>query len=287
LDAGKAMGGGQWQVMRLIEGLASAGVESTLLARAGAPLFDAARGRGWRVEPIGLTRAVQFARQHDLIHAHDARSHTLATLLHGVPVVVARRVAFPIGEGPASQWKYRRARRFIAVSEFVKSMLVRAGVPEAKVVVIYDGVPILERNPAAESVLAIQKGASLAEEAGALARIPIKLVSDLERELPDAALFVYVSHSEGLGSGVLLAMSAGIPVVASRTGGLSEVIIDRQNGFLVENEAPAFAAAIRQLLDDPALARRIGTAARQAVRERFTVDHMVRRTMEVYGQVLS
>ena len=43
------MRGGQWQVLRLIEGLAAAGVESTLLAREGAPLFTEARKRGWRV----------------------------------------------------------------------------------------------------------------------------------------------------------------------------------------------------------------------------------------------
>ena len=53
------MRGGQWQVLRLIEGLAAAGVESTLLARQDAPLFAAARKQGWRVEPLGgLTRAL-------------------------------------------------------------------------------------------------------------------------------------------------------------------------------------------------------------------------------------
>jgi len=49
LDAGREMRGGQWQVLRLIEGLAGAGVGSRLLARAGAPLDSAARERGWRV----------------------------------------------------------------------------------------------------------------------------------------------------------------------------------------------------------------------------------------------
>ena len=52
------MRGGQWQVLRLIEGLAAAGVESTLLAREDAPLFAAARKRGWRVQPLGITRAL-------------------------------------------------------------------------------------------------------------------------------------------------------------------------------------------------------------------------------------
>src|SRR5207302_9102945 len=96
LDAGREMRGGQWQVLRLIAGLAAEGVQSTLLARKDAPLYTAARRQGWRVEPIGLTRAVMELRAHDLTHAHDARSHTLGTLLRGRPLVVSRRVAFAV-----------------------------------------------------------------------------------------------------------------------------------------------------------------------------------------------
>jgi L-malate glycosyltransferase len=120
LDAGRELRGGQWQVLRLMEGLAAAGVESTLLAREGAPLFAAARKRGWRVQPLGLTRALMICRGHDLLHAHDARSHTLAAIIRRARLVVSRRVAFPVG----SRWKYGRAARYIAVSEFVKSVLV-------------------------------------------------------------------------------------------------------------------------------------------------------------------
>src|SRR5438067_3902845 len=140
LDTGREMRGGQWQVLRLIEGLAAEGVQSTLLARKEAPLYAAARRQGWRVEPIGLTRAVMELRAHDLTHAHDARSHTLGTLLRGRPLVVSRRVAFAVG----SRWKYGRARRYLAVSEFVKGVLIESGVPPEKIAVVYDGVPVLE-----------------------------------------------------------------------------------------------------------------------------------------------
>ena len=80
-------------------------------------------------------------------------------------------------------------------------------------------------------------------------------------------------------------MSAGVPVVASRTGGLPEIVRHGETGLLVENRAPAIAAAIRALLDDPEAALRIGAAGRRRVEERFTVEAMVRRTMEVYRQV--
>jgi hypothetical protein len=288
LDAGKEMRGGQWQVLRLMEGLAAAGVESTLLARRDGLLFEAARQRGWRAEPWGLVRTMLLARRHDLIHAHDARSHTLGAIAESGRLVVSRRVAFPVRSG----WKYRRSRRYLAVSEFVKSVLVAGGVPEEKIAVVYDGVPLLEPARGLSVVAPANaddpcKGAPLAVEAARLAGVELKLSTDLERDLRDAAVFVYITHSEGLGSGALLAMSAGVPVVASNVGGLPEIIRHGENGLLVENTPQAIAAAVRQLLDDPAFARRVGDAARRTVMERFTVDQMVRRTMEVYWQVLS
>jgi hypothetical protein len=275
LDAGREMRGGQWQVLRLVEGLAAAGVESTLLARPDAPLFTAARKQGWRVEPLGVTRALGCLRSHTLIHAHDARSHTLGAFLRGRPLVVSRRVSFPVG----SRWKYGRARCYLAVSEFVKQVLMEGGVPEAKISVVYDGVPVLEVSHG-KLVLGLEKDSAL------LAHMGLRMVSHLEEELPDAAILVYVTNSEGLGSGALLAMSAAVPVIASRIGGLGEVIRHGENGLLVENDEAAISGAIRTLLDHPELARQIGAAARRTVIERFTVDRMVAGTLEAYRRVL-
>jgi glycosyltransferase involved in cell wall biosynthesis len=320
LDSGKQMRGGQWQVLRLIEGLAAAGVESTLLARPGSPLFEAVHNGGWCVEPIGLCRTILLSRRHDLVHAHDAHGHTLG-LFAPCPLLVSRRVAFPI----RSRWKYRlpgvwpslfgrshgtasvskpdvtfprgqrplaNARgsvrvRFIAISEFVKSVLISGGVSPEKIAVVYDGVPLLEAARGTDIVSPAQKSGALARQAAQLAGITLKASSDLQQDLPHAALFVYVTESEGLGSGVLMAMSAGVPVIASRIGGLQEIIQPGSNGMLVENTAESFAAAIRELTLNTALAQRMGEAARHTVQEKFTVDRMVRRTMEVYSQVLN
>jgi hypothetical protein len=276
LDAGREMRGGQWQVLRLIEGLAAAGVESTLLARQDAPLYTAARKRGWRVEPLGVTRALACLRGHTLIHAHDARSHSLGAFLRGRPLVVSRRVAFPVG----SRWKYGRARGYLAVSGFVKNVLISGGVPEGKISVVYDGVPTLEVSHGTQ-VLGLEKDSAL------LARMGLRMVVNLEEEIGEAAVLVYVTTSEGLGSGALLAMSAAVPVIASRIGGLPEVIRHGENGLLVENDEAAIASAIRTLLDHPEQARQMGAAARRTVLERFTVDRMVAGTLEAYRRVLA
>jgi len=228
LDAGREMRGGQWQVLRLIEGLAASGVESTLLAREGAPLYVAARKQGWRVQPLGVTRAIASLRAHTLIHAHDARSHSLGLFLRGRPLVVSRRVSFPVG----SRWKYGRASRYLAVSDFVKGILMQGGVAADKIAVVYDGVPVLNVAHGTQ-VLGLEKDSAM------LARMGLKTVANLEAELPNAAILVYITNSEGLGSGALLAMSAGIPVIASKIGGLPEVIQHGENGLLVENNEAA------------------------------------------------
>jgi glycosyltransferase involved in cell wall biosynthesis len=276
LDAGREMRGGQWQVLRLIEGLSAAGVESTLLAREGAPLYAAARKQGWRVEPLGVTRALGCMRSHTLIHAHDARSHTLGVFLRGRPLVVSRRVSFPVG----SRWKYGRARRYLAVSEFVKKVLMAGGVAEEKISVVYDGVPILEVSHGKE-VLGLEKDSAL------LAKMGLRMVGNLEEDIGEAAVLVYVTTSEGLGSGALLAMSAGVPVIASRIGGLPEVIRHGENGLLVENEESAISCAIGALVDHPERAHAMGASARRTVMERFTVDRMVSGTLAAYRQVLA
>ena len=84
-----------------------------------------------------------------------------------------------------------------------------------------------------------------------------------------------------------MAMSAGVPVIASNVGGLPEIIRHRENGLLVENRPEEIAAALNELLVDRDLGRRLGAAARQTVIDRFTVDRMVSRTIEVYRYVVS
>jgi len=74
-------------------------------------------------------------------------------------------------------------------------------------------------------------------------------------------------------------MSAAVPVIASGVGGLPEVVRDRETGLLWKTRPPRWPRR-RQLAGDPAFARRMGQAARRAVIENFTVDRMVRRTME-------
>lgn len=290
------MRGGQWQVLRLMEGLRREGIDCTLLCPRNAPLWDPARALQLDVRPLGPWAVHQLARQADLVHAHDAHAHTLAAVmapaLSRVPLVVSRRVAFPI----RSRWKYRHASRYAAVSQFVKGVMIDGGVPEEKISVVYDGVPL--REPALDTgvpggaVVAPasgdpRKGTTLALEATRRAGVDLLLSRDLEADLAGAALFLYLTHSEGLGSAILMAMAAGVPVIASNVGGIPEIVRHRENGWLAANEPEPVAAAIRELQADRELARKLAASGRQTVADKFSLEQMIHDTIHLYRQVRS
>lgn len=282
------MRGGQWQALHLMRGLAEAGIEGTLLAPEGAPLAAEARRAGLRVERFGVAALWRESRGADLVHAHDARAHAVAAAAARRPVVVARRVAFPVKRGAASRWKYGRAARFIAVSRFVAGRLMEAGVAEERIDVVYDAAPAVRPQRMGERIVSLatddpMKGRALVEKA--CWEMGVEFSRDLQRDLPGARVFVYITREEGLGSAALLAMALGVPVVASRVGGLPEAVEDGVSGLLVENDAAAIAAAVRRVMEDDAMAARMGEAGRRRAGERFSVAEMTRGTLAAYRKV--
>jgi glycosyltransferase involved in cell wall biosynthesis len=96
-------------------------------------------------------------------------------------------------------------------------------------------------------------------------------------------LFVMSSVTEGLGSAILEAMACSRAVVATRAGGIPEVVVPGETGLLVApHDEPALAAAIVELLRDPARRAEMGAAGRTRVVEQFSIDKMVQATLAVY-----
>lgn len=154
--------GGENQVWLLQQGIAQQqlGVESILLCRQGEPLADRMVGAGLPCLQVGgglpaavlaIRRAVQRHGIH-LLHAHTSHTHQealLANLGLALPVVVTRRVDFPIRSG----WKYgSRVRCFVAISRAVRQVLVAGGVAGSRVVTIPSAIDVqrLQAVPAVD-----------------------------------------------------------------------------------------------------------------------------------------
>ena len=99
-------------------------------------------------------------------------------------------------------------------------------------------------------------------------------------------VFVMSSITEGLGTSLIDAMGASKPIVATTVGGIPEVVVDGETGFLVPpRDHEAMASAIIRLLTNDNLRRRMGAAARVRAESRFSAERMVQETLRVYQRV--
>jgi glycosyltransferase involved in cell wall biosynthesis len=105
----------------------------------------------------------------------------------------------------------------------------------------------------------------------------VKLLGEqdnIAKFLFSADVFILPSRSEGLPMALLEAMSAGLPVIATRLEGLAEVVVEGVHGLFVPvDDADVLADVILQLLRDPYRCVRMGAAAKQRVNEMYSIDH--------------
>jgi L-malate glycosyltransferase len=353
LDSGLAFRGGQQQVLQLAIGLARVGVEQQLVLRSGSVFERRAveanlpfttlsfRSEGDLISALQLRTAIRRF-QPQIVHAHDARTLGLAALTWAMGtrsrIIAARRVAFPLRRNPLTAMKYRSvARRIIAVSQYVRDLLVASGVEERRVDVVYDGVDLSKVSQRSDSrrelgvepeacligcvgQFVAEKGHEFLIRAFAHIRQLIPhamlvlvgdgelkgqyrmLVQQLDMEgkvlfhgfvpdigsvLPALDLFVFPSLHEGLGSSLLAAMACEVPICASRTGGIPEIIQDGVTGYLFNpGDVAAITQSMLEALKSPQRSCDLAKAAAKTVVQRFSVAHMVEATREVYANVL-
>jgi glycosyltransferase involved in cell wall biosynthesis len=109
---------------------------------------------------------------------------------------------------------------------------------------------------------------------------------DVGRFLPHFDLLWSTSNSQGRSIAILEAMAAGVPVIAGRTTGTTDLITNNQTGLLVPvGDRAGFAREADRLLDNPDFARRLGRAGREHVRQEFVVEKMVEKHLAIYQQL--
>jgi len=143
-----------------------------------------------------------------------------------------------------------------------------------KVILVGDGIerPTLERAAAAHGL------ASSVIFAGQCPNVwPYYALADV---------FVLPSHSEGSPNALLEAMAAGVPIIASKVGGVPETVEDGTSALLVPQAKPAaMASALARVLEDPALAARLVSNASERLVKRFSPESRYQALLEVYRSV--
>ena len=309
------------------------------LAQVGVPIHALPGDRG--VRSIWTLRRIIREITPAALHAHTSRAHQLcllAALGSGLPVVVTRRVDFPLKRGPFARWKYRGTSvRLVAISHAIRQVLCDGGVPEGRISVIPSGVDFTVLDEAhrvdprtvfglpPDAVVVLNVAAlsdhkdqatllrawALIESQHPLAQLVIagegelrgaleaqivnlglrraRLVgyrSDVPGLMKGSDLFVMSSHLEGLCTSIMDAKRCGLPVVATRAGGIPEVVGDAMDGALVAvRDASALAAALATYVVDPALRHRHGRAAFDDS-ARFSARAMVQSYLTLYDELL-
>jgi len=151
---------------------------------------------------------------------------------------------------------------------------------------------VVRRRPGARLVVAGEgpSGTALQAQAAQLGlgdAVRFPGVSETpETLLRGSEVFLLPSRSEGMSNALLEAMATGLPCVATRIGGNGELLRHGDTGLLVSpGDASALAETLLGLLQDPALRRRLGTAARTEVLERYAMDRVALRYRELYARL--
>ncbi len=111
--------------------------------------------------------------------------------------------------------------------------------------------------------------------------------TDVPECLAAADIAVQPSRSEGLGTAVLEAAAAGLPIVATAVGGIPDIVVPGQTGLLVPPEdANALADALITLGRDPSLRKSLGEAARERVAHLFSLEMLAEKTDAYYRRML-
>jgi glycosyltransferase involved in cell wall biosynthesis len=154
---------------------------------------------------------------------------------------------------------------------------IRKEIPTARLVIVGDG-------PERKRLEALIQATGLHESVSLLGK-----VADAWGVLMGVDVFVVPSVKEGLPYAILEAMAAGLPIVATRVGGIPEVLADRRSALLVPPaDSRALGQAICDLLRDPSLAAALaGEARRTFQRERLTAEAMVEATAALYRRLLA
>jgi L-malate glycosyltransferase len=348
--------GGEQQLAYLIDVLHDKGIEQHVLCSADSSFavycaekdiknttFN--KSGSINLRAAGILAKLASSAHNPIIHCHDSHAHSIAyfsALLFrsSAPVVVHRRVDFPVKNNLLSHVKYNHGsiRKFICVSEAIRRILVPSLYDPQKAIVIHSGIDLnkfknLKDSGSLKKEFGLSDETVLIGNASALAphkdyqtfvrtaEILLKNNPDLrfviigdgpERKTIEAEIktrqlskqilltgfrkniaellkelnvLLLTSKTEGLGTTLLDAFAGGLPVVATRAGGIPEIVEHKVTGLLADTgDAPSLAGMVEILLADENLRQNLVNNAIERVKD-FDYKNTALKILDVYNQI--
>ena len=353
IETGNHLYGGARQVLYLLQAMQN-DHECILICPAGSAICKAAKSLNVRVIALPMYGDADLLMvfrlwacfrnlKPDVVHIHSRRGADLfgglASKLADVPCVLSRRVDNP--ESPVwCRLKYRLYRHVIAISDGIKSVLIKQGLPADKVTTVRSALiaeefqqprayeqfkatfklqenavviavvaqlierkghdlllqcipQIIKKNPDLQLIF-FGKGKerqALEKKVAALSLQPYVQFTGFREDLPDwlahIDILVHPAYKEGLGIAILQASAAGVPVVASRAGGMPEAVLDGKTGYLVPpGNRTALSKKLGALIEDKSLRKRLGINGRRYIEDCFSVAAMAEGNLAIYKKVI-
>lgn len=205
--------------------------------------------------------------------------------------VVNEGVEVPGQTSPEAR-KNARGRWRVADDEFLFGC-ASAFVPEKGQRHVVEALRSVREKFPKTRLLLVGGGPCLAETKELAAKLGLQqavllpgFVSNMEEFYSALDAFVFPSEFEGLGTALQAAMAYGLPAISTTRGALYEVVEDGRTALVAEPNASEFSGAMQWLLRDATLRERLGEAAREEVKRRFSADRMVENTLELYEKIL-
>ena len=144
------------------------------------------------------------------------------------------------------------------------------------------GIDIIGTGPQSSQLQEVARSSGV--KANFLGNVP-------NHELPEILnqheLFVLPSLWEGMPKTLLEAMACGLPVIGTNVTGIREVIEDGENGILCDTDSDSIRQAITRLMGDEGLKKRLGENARKTIEQRFSLEKLVDKELELYARLLT
>jgi glycosyltransferase involved in cell wall biosynthesis len=356
LDSEKSWRGGQQQAFYLHKGLIELGINSLLIGNRNAEILNRCKSENLpyteqsMVGELDIFASYKISRlckkkNITILQAHSAHALSIGLFvklfLPSLILIGVRRVDFSIGKGFFHQLKYNndKLNKIICISDFIKNVLLKDGIPDNKLVTIRSGVDISKFKSVIPSdsfrkqlglndkqlligtvaafaghkdfpnllrafALVIKKLPStklcivgdgpqkneiykLTDELGIKNNIIFAgFVDNVGEYLKTFDIFVLASKKEGLGTSIIDAMSVGLPIIATRTGGIPELIKNEENGILVDPQNyNKLADSIIDLIEHPLKRKELSIAAIKSS-QKFSIEETVKLNIDEYNRLI-